>query len=115
HRAVDATFETARVWRQLRELPGLDAVMSAGSPRGLTAGFEDLADLAMRTSPIARLLMAGGGLTAEHVPWLLRAGVRQFHVGRAARPGHSWKAYVDSRHVRSWRLLLDDALEATRP
>ena len=43
---------------------------------------------------------------------LVRAGVRQFHVGRSVRPGGSWKAYVDARHVRSWRLLLDDAVAA---
>jgi copper homeostasis protein len=37
--------------------------------------------------------------------------VRQFHLGRQARPGASYKAYVDAGHVRSWRLLVDDALE----
>ena len=53
-----------------------------------------------------------GGLRGEHVPWLSRAGVRQFHVGSTARPGGSWtKSYVDAAHVRSWRMLLDDAVE----
>ena len=57
--------------------------------------------------------MAGGGLRAEHVPWFVRAGVRQFHVATTARPGGSWdKAYVDAGHVRAWRMLLDDASEA---
>ena len=41
----------------------------------------------------------------------MRAGVRQFHLGRQVRPGGSYKAYVDAAHVRSWRLLVDDALE----
>jgi hypothetical protein len=28
------------------------------------------------------------------------------------RPGGSWtKSYVDAAHVRSWRMLLDDAVE----
>jgi copper homeostasis protein len=53
--------------------------------------------------------MPGGGLLGEHVPWLVRAGVRQFHIGRQARPGASYKSYVDAGHVRSWRLLIDNA------
>ena len=55
--------------------------------------------------------MPGGGLQAEHVPWLVRAGVGQFHVGAQARPGASYKSYVDAGHVRSWRLLVDSAMD----
>jgi copper homeostasis protein len=54
--------------------------------------------------------MPGAGLVAEQVPWFVRAGVRMFHLGPQARPGGSWRAYVDAAHVRSWRLLLDDAV-----
>ena len=114
HRAIDATLETDRAWRQLRELSGLTAVLSAGSSRGLAVGHEELIDRAAGSPAVAQLLMAGGGLAGEHVPWLLRAGVRQFHVGTSVRPSGSWKAYVDARHVRSWRLLLDDAVTARR-
>jgi cytochrome P450 len=60
----------------------------------------------------ADLMMAGGGLAADHVPWLARAGVRKFHIGSAARPGRSWKAYVDASLVRSWRTLVDDSVAA---
>jgi copper homeostasis protein len=111
-RAIDASLESDRVWRQVVRLPGVDAVHSAGSPRGLGAGFDDLVDRAAADEDVARLLLACGGLRAEHVPWLLRAGVRQFHVGGSARPGGSWdKAYVDAALVRSWRMLLDDAAD----
>jgi copper homeostasis protein len=113
HRAVDATLDHARAWRLLATLAGLDAVLSAGSSRGMAEGAEELTDRAASSPDVARLLMAGGGLAAEHVPWLVRAGVRQFHVGRSARPGASYKAYVDARHVRSWRTLLDDSLART--
>jgi copper homeostasis protein len=117
HRAVDASLETDLAWRRLRTLRGLDAVLSAGSVRGLQAGFEELADRAATDPDAARLLMAGGGLRGEHVPWLVRAGVRQFHVGSSARPGGSWKAHVEAGHVRTWRMLLDDTsdLAAGRP
>ncbi|HEX6248243.1 MAG TPA: copper homeostasis protein CutC [Nocardioidaceae bacterium] len=111
HRAVDSVLSTDRAWRQLPGLPGLDAVLSAGSPRGLEAGVDELVDRAAADPHVARLLMAGGGLRGEHVPWLSRAGVRQFHVGSTVRPGGSWtKSYVDPAHVRSWRMLVDDAV-----
>jgi len=61
---------------------------------------------------VGRLAMPGSGLLAEHVPWLARAGVWQFHVGVQVRPGASYKAYVAAAYVRSWRTLLD---ARTRP
>lgn len=110
-RAIDSALSTERAWRDVSRLPGLDSVLSAGSPRGLGVGYDELTDRATGAPGVARLLLAGGGLRPEHVPWLARAGVRQFHVGSTVRPGGSWKAYVDAAHVRSWRLLLDDAAE----
>ncbi|MGD9959173.1 copper homeostasis protein CutC [Nocardioides sp.] len=106
-RAIDDTLEPARSWRQLAGLPGLDAVHSAGSPRGLDGGYDDLLALAEADPAIAALLVPSGGLRAEMVPWFVRAGVTRFHVEEQVRPGASDKAYVDAGHVRSWRLLLD--------
>ncbi|MGZ4459148.1 MAG: copper homeostasis protein CutC [Nocardioidaceae bacterium] len=111
HRAIDSALSVDRAWRQVAHLPGLDAVLSAGSPRGLEAGSDELTERAGADPDVARLLMAGGGLRAEHVPWLARAGVRQYHVGSTVRPGGSWKAYVEAGHVRAWRMLLDDAVD----
>jgi copper homeostasis protein len=117
HRAIDASLETTLAWRQVHRLPGVDAVLSAGSPQGLGTGHDELTDRAVSDPDVARLLMAGGGLRGEHVPWLVRAGVRQFQVGTTARPGGSWKAHVEAGHVRAWRMLLDDATDraAGRP
>ena len=71
-----------------------------------------LTDRAEASPAVAALLMAAGGLRGEHVPWLVRAGVRQFQVAGSVRPGGSWtKAYVDAAHVRAWRMLLDDAVD----
>jgi len=103
---VDACLEPPRAWRRLRTLPGLDAVCSAGSPRGLEVGYDDLLALARSDAEVADRLMPGNGLVAEQVPWLVRAGVHQFHVADQVRPGGSAKAYVDAALVRSWRLLL---------
>jgi copper homeostasis protein len=109
HRAVDSSLDPRRSWRRLLGLPRLVAVRTAGSPRGLEAGFEDL--LATVTPEIAPLVMPGGGLTAEQVPWLVRSGVRQLHLGGQVRPGGSAKAYVDAGYVRSWRSMVDDLLD----
>jgi len=111
HRAMDASLDPRRSWRRLLGLPGLAAVRSAGSPQGMATGYDELLVTAESDPRIASLLMPGGGLLGEHVPWLVRAGVRQFHVGRQVRPGASYKSYVDAGHVRSWRLLLDNTLE----
>jgi copper homeostasis protein len=117
HRAIDASLETSLAWRRVRGLPGLDAVLSAGSSRGLQTGVDELIERATADPDVARLLMAGGGLRGEHVPWLVRAGVRQFQVASSVRPSGSWKAHVESGHVRAWRMLLDDASDraAGRP
>jgi copper homeostasis protein len=109
--AIDDTLEPRRAWRRLVDLPGLVGVRSAGSPRGLEVGYDDLLDVAQSEPACARLMIPGAGLLAEQVPWFVRAGVRQFHLGPQARPSGSAKAYVDAGHVRSWRLLLDDALD----
>ena len=110
HRAIDDALEAERAWAHVLELPGVVGVHSAGSPRGLGVGFDDLMALATRWPRIAERLIPSGGLQGEHVPWLVRAGVRTFHLGPQVRPGGSEKAYVDAAHVRSWRLLLDDAV-----
>ncbi len=109
-RAIDATLDPRRSWRRLSGLPGLTAVSSGGSPQGLAHGYDDLLALVEADPACAALLMPSGGLVAEQVPWFARAGVRQFQVGAQARPGGSGKAYLDAALVRSWRMLLDDAV-----
>jgi copper homeostasis protein len=109
-RAVDSSLDPRRSWRRLLTLPRLVHVRSAGSPRGMEIGYDDLLATAESDPLIAAKLMPGAGLAAEHVPWLVRQGVRAFHVGPQVRPGGSGKAYVDAGYVRSWRTLLDDAM-----
>jgi copper homeostasis protein len=110
-RAIDAALDPRRSWRRLLGLPGLVAVRSAGSPQGLSVGYDELLETAAAEPRVAALAVASGGLLGEHVPWFVRAGVRQFHLEVQARPGATYRSYVDAGHVRSWRLLLDDAVE----
>lgn len=111
HDAFDDTLDPRRAWRAVLSLPGLVNVRSAGSPRGMAEGYDDLLATAETDPSVAALLMPGGGLRAEHVPWLVRTGVRAFHVDEQTRPGGSRKAYVDAGLTRSWRLLLDSAMD----
>ena len=66
-----------------RDLPGLDAVLSAGSARGVEAGMEVL--LRRAAVAAAPLMLVGGGLRRKHVAVLAAAGVDAFHVGAAVR------------------------------
>lgn len=110
HRAIDACMSTDRAWRTMPALPGVDQVLTAGSARGVSEGLDELVERAKKDPYAVSMIMAGGGLMAEHVPWLARAGIRAFHIGSSARPLGSWKAYIDPELVRTWRTLVDDAV-----
>src|SRR5512133_116963 len=121
HRAVDACISSNRAWRDLRALPSLDQVLTAGSARGVSEGLDDLVARAEADQFARTVIMAGGGLQPEHVPWLARAGVRAFQIDAAPRPLGAAKAYVDPGLIRTWRNLIDHAmrrrvaLEASSP
>ncbi len=110
HRAVDDILDIERAWEDLLHLPGLDQVLTAGSPRGVEQGLDSLIGLAKGSPEIASKILAGGGLLPEHVPWLARAGVGAFHLDQQVRPLGSWKAYVDAPLVHTWRTLINDAV-----
>jgi copper homeostasis protein len=110
-RAFDQALDARRAWRRVTGLAGVDGVHSAGAALGMDSGFDDLLMLVQERPERAALTVAAGGVRAEHVPWLVRAGVVRLHLGVAVRPGGSWdKAFVDPGFVRSWRTLLDDAV-----
>lgn len=108
--AIDQVLSTLAAWEAVVRLPRIDQVLTAGSPRGVEAGLDELLAQARSDSAIAKLIMAGRGLEPGHVPWLVRAGVRAFHVGPQVRPQGSFKAYVDAPLVESWRDLIDSTI-----
>lgn len=114
HRAIDHSLDRVQAWRDVVQLPGLDQVLTAGSTRGVEHGLDELIDRATADPQIAALTMAGGGLQAEHVPWLIRAGIKAFHIGSPARPGGSFKAFVDPDLVRTWRDVIDAQAAASK-
>lgn len=105
HRAVDHAAYPDAAWRTVGELPGVDAVLSAGSARGVDAGMTALLRRAASYGP---LMLAGGGLRRKHVAVLSAAGVESFHVGAAVRRLRpSGAGAVDAGLVREWRALVD--------
>ncbi|MFD8421975.1 copper homeostasis protein CutC [Streptomyces sp. NPDC059466] len=108
HRAIDRAADRDSLRKQLADLPGLDAYLTAGSPDGVDDGFPTLlAETARGGEPgYGPRVMVGGGLRLDHVPRLRAAGVDAFHIGGAARPG-GWAGPVSADAVRQWRTLLD--------
>ncbi|WP_329257868.1 hypothetical protein OG417_19605 [Actinoallomurus sp. NBC_01490] len=108
HRAIDSALCADEAWMAIEELAGLDAVLCAGSPRGVEAGMESLL---RRAAAYAPLMLVGGGLRRKHVAVLTAAGVDAFHVGAAVRRrAASGAAVVDASLVRAWRAVLDASL-----
>ncbi|HET9187925.1 MAG TPA: copper homeostasis protein CutC [Acidothermaceae bacterium] len=104
HRAIDFAADPALVWKSVSGLPGVDAVLTAGSSSGL-----DVAGLVARlgwedgTPP----WVVGGGLREEHIAPLREIGLTRFHVGSRVRHGASWSQPVDEAAVARWRRLID--------
>lgn len=115
HRAIDRAADRDSLRKQLADLPGLDAYLTAGSPDGVDDGFPTLLTEAARCGEpgYEPRIMVGGGLRLAHVPRLRTAGVDAFHIGGAARPG-GWTGPVSVAAVREWREALDtrEALDA---
>lgn len=107
-RAIDSCLDADRAWAALLDLPKLDAVRTAGSARDVEAGLDHLVRRARANPAVARLICADGTLHPDHVPWLARAGIRQYHVDEQVRAGGPTRSYIDEALVRSWRLLIDE-------
>ncbi len=114
HRAIDHAADRASLRARVGGLPGLDGYLTAGSPHGVADGLPVLtaeaAEAAARPGRHTPLLLVGGGLRAEHLPALRRAGVHGFHVGGAVRFA-GWSTPIDPGAVRDWRAALDSPLE----
>ena len=100
-RAVDAALDQTQAWEDLESLPRLDAVMTAGSARQVGHGLDRLITLAATRPPV----IAAGGLLPEHIPWLTRAGLRQFYLDQSP---------ITPEAVRAWRRLLDEEAASQR-
>jgi copper homeostasis protein len=110
HRAVDHATDRDAVRRSLDGLPGLDTILTAGSPAGVPEGLATLrAEAEREGAPGYRVTtMAGGGLTPRDVPLLTDAGITAFHIGTAVRHA-GWDTPIDTEAVRRWHTLVETA------
>ena len=109
-RAIDHCLQQDAAWRIVAGQPNLDGIITAGSPEGVERGLDTLIARARKDPWARQVMVVGGGLAPEHVAWLSRAGVRAFQLDTQVRPGGDWSAPVDADLVRSWRMLVDDAV-----
>jgi copper homeostasis protein len=101
HRALDHSRNRTSAWESITGLPGLDQVLTAGSPAGVPDGLPTLR--AEAAAGRAGRILAGGALHTGHLAPLLAAGVRAFHTGTGVRPGGTWSTPVDPGLVGIWR------------
>ena len=108
HRAIDRAADRDALRKELADLPGLDAYLTAGAAEGVDEGLPTLLAESRRCGEpgYGQTLLVGGGLRLDHVPELLAAGIDAFHIGGAARPG-GWDGPVSETAVREWRQALD--------
>jgi copper homeostasis protein len=104
HRAIDYSSDASLAWKAVAALPGIDAVLTAGSSSGL-----DIDGLTSRLSweEGAPPWVVGGGLREEHIAPLRSVGLTRFHVGSRVRHAASWSQPVDVDAVARWRGLID--------
>lgn len=106
HHAFDHARGAQAAWTVARDLPGIDCILSGGIRGNLELGLTALCERADWQDGGPRWL-AGGGLVLDYIEPLRRAGIRQFHIGRAARHDHSWTMPLSEDAVRCWRAALD--------
>lgn len=105
--AFDRALDPDKAWAQVVGEPRLDGVVTAGSARGVDVGLDDLCSRARAEGEVRQLIIAGGGLLPEHIAWLLRAGVRSFHLGCEVREQSSLAHPLNLDLLQSWRKLID--------
>jgi copper homeostasis protein len=103
HRAIDFSADPGLAWKAVANLPGVDAVLSAGSMAGLDV---DGLTAWLSRENAAPPWVVGGGLREEHIAPLRGIGLTRFHVGSRVRHGASWSRPVDEGVVRRWRELI---------
>jgi copper homeostasis protein len=106
HKAIDAAPDRDACYTAIHGLPGLDTVLTSGGPFPAGSGINVLRREAERTaSDGGPRLLVGGGLREPDVAPLRAAGLREFHIGTAARGTNGWSSPIDGPAVRRWREL----------
>ena len=98
-RAIDAALNPSQAWKVVGSLPRVDSIMSAGSAREIDHGIDRL------IVNSGDHIIAAGGLKPEHIPWLVRGGLRQYYIDSTP---------ITASTVSAWRKLIDDEMERNK-
>lgn len=109
HHAFDDTDSPLDTIAQLKQCGRIDRILSSGGTGAFPLRATRL-ELYRRHALEEITVLAGGGLDEATIRFLrARTGLREFHVGRAARSFHNVNSSVSAVLVkRLRRLLLDD-------
>lgn len=100
HRAFDALSDPEAAFAVLRRYPQIDRVLTSGGEGAWTSRCETLARYTHLAGP-GIVILPGGGVDAEALPMLTRAGIVEAHVGRAVRLGQCVDGAVSAHAVRA--------------
>ena len=115
HHAFDHALDARIAWNTASSLSHLDCVLSGGVQGDLGQGLSTLCERAAWQTGNLKWL-AGGGLILERIGRLRAAGICNFHVGRAARHGHSWSKPVNPAAIARLKEAINDgAMTDARP
>lgn len=108
HHAFDETESPLHTIAQLKKSGRIDRILSSGGSGTISKRAVCLERY--RQQALGEItILAGGGLDEEAIRFLrTRTGIREFHVGRAARSPHHSSGTVRAELVERLRRLLSD-------
>ncbi|GAB2694612.1 copper homeostasis protein CutC [Paenibacillus thermoaerophilus] len=109
HRAFDETADLEEAYKTLSRYPGVRRVLTSGGKPSAPDSAVQLRRLVELGADSHVQIMAGGGLTPETLPVFLRdTGVREVHVGKAARGARGLADPVLSGRVRALKRAMGE-------
>lgn len=97
HRAIDAARAPVELAAELRQLPQVTRVLTAGG----SGRIEDNCTRLKQLTEAGPTVIAGSGITPDNVAAIIAAsGVREIHIGTAVRADRSPRRPVDALLVR---------------
>ena len=101
HRAFEDVTDQPAGLADLQSLPGIDRILTSGGPGDWPARADRLAALARQGGLRIGILVGGGVSSARLGDIVAIPGIREVHVGRAARTSEADAAPVDAGRVSS--------------
>jgi copper homeostasis protein len=100
HRAFEELTDPFAAIQELKAYPQVDRILTSGGA-GRPSESSDAFAAQQRAAEPEITILAGGGIEVADIAELrTRAGIREFHAGRAARAGHSIEGPVEASRVR---------------